>query len=79
MTPDLVCLAKAIGGGLPIGAVGGTEEAMTVITDGTMEQEGTFNGNPLSMAAARTVLSRVLTRDVYARFAEQDARARPPR
>jgi len=69
VTPDLVALAKAIGGGLPIGAVGGTEDAMRVVVDGTMEQEGTFNGNPLSMAAARAVLGEVLTPDVYERFA----------
>ena len=68
--PDLVTLAKAIGGGLPIGAVGGTEEAMRVVVDGTMEGEGTFNGNPLSMAAARAVLTEVLTPDAYARFGE---------
>lgn len=68
--PDLVALAKAIGGGLPIGAVGGTEEVMRVVVDGTMEQEGTFNGNPLSMAAARATLTEVLTPDVYPRFEE---------
>jgi glutamate-1-semialdehyde 2,1-aminomutase len=72
VTPDLLTLAKAIGGGLPIGAVGGTEEVMAVVTDGTMEQEGTFNGNPLSMAAARAVLSTVLTREVYPRLDELD-------
>lgn len=70
--PDLVALAKAIGGGLPIGAVGGTEEVMGVVADGTMEQEGTFNGNPLSMAAARVVLSEILTPEVYPRFEELD-------
>jgi len=70
VSPDLICLAKAIGGGLPIGAVGGTEEAMRVVVDGTMEQEGTFNGNPLSMAAARATLTEVLTPDVYPRFDE---------
>lgn len=68
VTPDLIALAKAIGGGLPIGAVGGTEEAMRVVVDGTMEHEGTFNGNPLSMAAARATLTEVLTRDAYAHF-----------
>ncbi len=72
VTPDLICLAKAIGGGLPIGAVGGSEEAMRVVVDGTMEHEGTFNGNPLSMAAARATLTEVLTRDAYARFDELD-------
>ena len=70
VTPDLVALAKAIGGGLPIGAVGGSEEAMRVLVDGTMEQEGTFNGNPLSMAAARAVLTDVLTPDAYRRLGE---------
>ena len=70
VTPDLVALAKAIGGGLPIGAVGGTEEAMRVLADGTMEGEGTFNGNPLSMAAARAVLTEILTPDAYLRLEE---------
>ncbi|MGA9160159.1 MAG: aspartate aminotransferase family protein [Actinomycetota bacterium] len=68
--PDLVALAKAIGGGLPIGAVGGTEEVMRVVADGTMEGEGTFNGNPLSMAAARVVLSEILTPEAYPRLEE---------
>jgi glutamate-1-semialdehyde 2,1-aminomutase len=72
VTADLVALAKAIGGGLPIGAVGGTEEAMRVVVDGTMEQEGTFNGNPLSMAAAKATLGEVFTPGVYARFDELD-------
>jgi glutamate-1-semialdehyde 2,1-aminomutase len=70
--PDVVALAKAIGGGLPVAAIGGTEEAMRVVVDGTMEQEGTFNGNPLSMAAARATLTRVLTPDVYQRFEALD-------
>jgi glutamate-1-semialdehyde 2,1-aminomutase len=68
--PDLVCLAKAIGGGLPVSAVGGTEEAMRVYLDDTLEGEGTFNGNPLSMASARATLTEVLTPDVYERFDE---------
>ena len=65
VTPDIVTLAKAIGGGVPVGAVGGSEQAMQVVVDGTMEHEGTFNGNPLSMAAARATLTEVLTRDAY--------------
>lgn len=72
--PDLVTVAKAIGGGLPVAGIGGTEEAMRVYLDGTLEGEGTFNGNPLGMAAARVVLSEILIPDVYSRFAEQDAR-----
>ncbi len=70
--PDLVTLAKAIGGGVPISAVGGTEEVMRVVTDGTMDQEGTFNANPLSVAVARVVLEEILTADVYDRFDEQE-------
>ncbi|MGH2736359.1 MAG: aspartate aminotransferase family protein [Actinomycetota bacterium] len=54
--PDIVCLAKALGGGIPCGALGGTEEVMAHITEGDYEQVGTFNGNPLTMAAARAVL-----------------------
>jgi glutamate-1-semialdehyde 2,1-aminomutase len=72
--PDVVALAKAIGGGVPVAAVGGTEEAMRVYLDGTLEGEGTFNGNPLSMAAARVVLEQILTPDVYARFEAQNER-----
>jgi glutamate-1-semialdehyde 2,1-aminomutase len=68
VTPDIVAVAKAIGGGLPVSAIGGTEEIMRVVADGTMEQEGTFNGNPLGMAAARVVLGGVLTREAYERF-----------
>ena len=65
VTPDIVCLAKALGGGLPCGAIGGTEEVMSAITDGVYDQIGTFNGNPLTMAAARATLLEVLTPSVY--------------
>ena len=51
VTPDLVALAKAIGGGLPCGAVGGRDDVMGVIEDKRVAQMGTFNGNPLTMAA----------------------------
>ena len=57
--PDIVCLAKSLGGGLPISAIGGTEEVMGHIVDGSYEQVGTFNGNPLSLAAARAMLEAV--------------------
>jgi glutamate-1-semialdehyde 2,1-aminomutase len=63
--PDIVCLAKALGGGIPCGAVGGTAEVMDAIADGRYDQVGTFNGNPLTMAAARAVLTDVLTVDAY--------------
>jgi glutamate-1-semialdehyde 2,1-aminomutase len=63
--PDIVCLAKALGGGLPISAIGGTEEVMGHIVDGTYEQVGTFNGNPLSLAAARAMLKEVMVEETY--------------
>jgi glutamate-1-semialdehyde 2,1-aminomutase len=68
VTPDLVCLAKSHGGGLCIGAIGGSEEVMGWIAEGRIDQVGTFNGNPLTMAAAIATLTEVLTPDAYARF-----------
>lgn len=68
VVPDLVCLAKAIGGGLPCAAIGGTEDAMGMIVRGELEQVGTFNGNPLTMAAMKTNLTEVLTREAYREF-----------
>ncbi len=59
--PDLVALAKSIGGGLPLGAFGGTQECMDQITVGKVLHLGTYNGNPLCMAAARAVLSEICT------------------
>src|SRR4051794_21995345 len=66
VTPDIICLAKALGGGIPVGAIGGTAEVMGLVADGTYEQVGTFNGNPLSMAAARATLLEALTPEAYA-------------
>jgi len=63
--PDIVTLAKALGGGLPSGAIGATEEVMEVVEDGSVFQVGTYNGNPLGMAAARANLLEVLTPEAY--------------
>jgi glutamate-1-semialdehyde 2,1-aminomutase len=63
--PDMVTLAKALGGGLPAGAIGMTEELARVVEDGTVYQVGTYNGNPLTMAATRANLEEVLTPDAY--------------
>jgi glutamate-1-semialdehyde 2,1-aminomutase len=68
VTPDLICLAKALGGGLPCGAIGGTRELMALIAEGAYEQVGTFNGNPLTMAANRSVVIEILTDDAYRHF-----------
>lgn len=68
VTPDLVCLAKAMGGGVPCGAIGGTLEVMDLIVEGDYEQVGTFNGNPLTMAAAKAVLTEILDDSAYLHF-----------
>jgi glutamate-1-semialdehyde 2,1-aminomutase len=66
--PDLIALAKAIGGGLPCGAVGGREDVMAVIEDKRVTQMGTFNGNPLTLAASKVTLYDILTPKAYAHF-----------
>jgi glutamate-1-semialdehyde 2,1-aminomutase len=76
VVPDVVCLAKAMGGGISVAAIGGTHEVMDLIADGTYEQVGTFNGNPLAMAAARATLEDVLTGDAYAHLDTLAARLR---
>jgi glutamate-1-semialdehyde 2,1-aminomutase len=66
--PDLIALAKAIGGGLPCGAVGGREDVMAVIEDKRVTQMGTFNGNPLTLAASKATLYEILTPKAYSHF-----------
>ncbi len=68
VTPDMITLAKASCGGYPGGAIGMSEELAAVVADGTVKQYGTFNGNPLVMAAAEATLTQVLTDDAYERF-----------
>jgi glutamate-1-semialdehyde 2,1-aminomutase len=65
--PDLACFAKATGGGVPFGAFGGSAELMDQIATG-IAQQGTYNGNPLAVAAARAALTEVLTPDAYEHF-----------
>src|SRR5688572_22958802 len=65
VVPDMVTLAKTLGGGLPSGAIGGTEEVFEVVESEKVYQVGTYNGNPLSMAAARASLLDVLTPESY--------------
>ena len=63
--PDMVTLAKALGGGTPTGAIGGNEEVFSVVADGSVYQVGTYNGNPLMMAAVRSNLTEVMTPEAY--------------
>ena len=61
--PDLTCLGKIIGGGLPVGAYGGRADLMTHIApDGPVYQAGTLSGNPLAMTAGTWTLSRLSER-----------------
>ena len=62
--PDLSCFAKAVGGGAALGAFGGRADLMREITTGVAHM-GTFNGNPLSVAAGLAALAEVLTDDAY--------------
>ena len=63
--PDMVTLAKTLGGGLPSGAIGATEEVFEVVENEKVYQVGTYNGNPLTMAASRASLQEVLTPEAY--------------
>ncbi len=66
VTPDLSCLGKIIGGGLPVGAFGGRREIMeTVAPAGNTYQAGTLSGNPLAMAAGLATLAELRTPGVY--------------
>ena len=63
--PDLITLAKSLGGGVSVAAIGGTEQVMAHVADGGYEMVGTFNGNPLAMAATRAMLTEVATPEAY--------------
>jgi glutamate-1-semialdehyde 2,1-aminomutase len=75
VVPDIVCLAKSIGGGVAAAAIGGTAAVMEHVSSGGYEIVGTFNGNPLAMAAARAMLFEVATPEAYRRIEGLAARA----
>jgi glutamate-1-semialdehyde 2,1-aminomutase len=75
--PDMVTLAKSLGGGLPSGAIGMSEEVASLVEDGRVPVFGTYNGHPLGMAAARASLLDVLTPAAYERFARLSERFPP--
>jgi glutamate-1-semialdehyde 2,1-aminomutase len=66
--PDIVCLSKAMGGGMPIGAFIGRRDVMEAISAYQVAHFGTYNGNPISLAAARAALFEVLTPATYSRI-----------
>jgi glutamate-1-semialdehyde 2,1-aminomutase len=74
VVPDLTCLGKIIGGGLPVGAYGGRERLMRLVSpSGPVYQAGTLSGNPLAMTAGLWSL-RQLSKQLYARMAGLGAR-----
>lgn len=64
--PDLTCLGKVIGGGLPVGAYGGKKEIMSMVApEGPVYQAGTLSGNPLAMTAGIVTLKILSSKSVY--------------
>lgn len=75
--PDLTCLGKIIGGGLPVGAYGGKREIMSHIApSGNVYQAGTLSGNPLAMAAGLATLKALAQKDYAALAARTDTFSR---
>lgn len=68
--PDMVCLAKAIGGGFPLAAFGARREIMQVLEKGTVFHAGTYNANAIGVAAGYATLTKVLTPDIYPRISK---------
>ncbi len=74
ITPDLTCLGKIIGGGLPVGAFGGRRELMELLAPlGSVYQAGTLSGNPLAMAAGRATLKILQTEGFYTQLERKAA------
>ncbi len=72
ITPDLTCLGKVIGGGLPVGAYGGRKEIMSMISpEGPVYQAGTLSGNPIAMTAGITTLKLLAKPGVYEKLEQR--------
>ncbi len=75
VTPDITCLGKIIGGGLPVGAYGGSRELMRNIAPvGSIYQAGTLSGNPLAMTAGLLTLRRLKDKQVYQQLEQLSAK-----
>ena len=74
MRPDLSCFGKVIGGGLPVGAVGGRSDIMDYFAPlGPVYQAGTLSGNPLAMAAGLAQLKILEEQDVFTKLEKKGA------
>jgi glutamate-1-semialdehyde 2,1-aminomutase len=74
LEPDLTCLGKIIGGGLPVGAYGGRGDLMNLVApSGPVYQAGTLSGNPLAVAAGLATLETLVREDPYTRLDERAA------
>jgi len=75
VSPDLTCLGKIIGGGMPVGAFGGKREIMEMLAPlGPVYQAGTLSGNPLAMAAGMTTLNMLLAPGFYEELSSKTSR-----
>ena len=73
--PDLTCLGKVIGGGMPVGAFGGKQEIMAKLApSGPVYQAGTLSGNPIAMTAGLAALSAIQADGFYPTLSERTAR-----
>jgi glutamate-1-semialdehyde 2,1-aminomutase len=74
ITPDITCLGKIIGGGLPVGAYGGSRDLMrNIAPTGPIYQAGTLSGNPLAMTAGLVTLRRLRDKSVYETLEQRSA------
>ena len=72
IVPDLTCLGKVIGGGMPVGAFGGKQEIMAHIApSGPVYQAGTLSGNPIAMAAGLAALDAIEQADIFPNISER--------
>ena len=72
--PDMTCLGKVIGGGLPVGAYGGKKELMSLVSpDGPVYQAGTLSGNPLAMTAGIETIKEISKKGAFARLERKAA------
>lgn len=70
--PDMTCLGKVIGGGLPVGAYGGKQEIMSMIApEGPVYQAGTLSGNPIAMTAGIETLKILSKKDTYKKLEDK--------